>query len=70
MSLASVLVRILLGLVLLSVLGFCLFGFLATFEPMARLTQWIGRAIYGVLGLASLAGLLRLARPGRREGGT
>ncbi len=42
---------------LLAVAAFCVFGFLATFEPMQAAKQWTWRAIYVVVGGCSLAGV-------------
>lgn len=41
-------------IILLAVLGFCVFGFLATFEPMDATQQLIWRALYGAVGLVCL----------------
>ena len=46
--------RLLVSLPLMGVVAFCLFGFLATFEPMPVLQQWIWRGLYSIAGLASL----------------
>ena len=48
---------------LLAVAGFCVFGFLASFEPLLPTEQWAFRGLYTVLGLACLAGAVRLAWP-------
>jgi len=45
--------KLLLAVVLLAVAGFCVFGFLATYEPPG-LVVW--RVIYAALGLVSLLG--------------
>lgn len=42
-------------LVLLGVVAFCAFGFLATFEPIEQGQQLMWRAAYGVVGVASIA---------------
>jgi ABC-type glutathione transport system ATPase component len=60
------LLRILAVLVLLAILLFCAFGLLATAEPIDPATRALWRAIYGILGLLSLAALWRVA--GRRAG--
>jgi hypothetical protein len=39
---------------LMAVAAFCLFGFVATFEPMPRLQQWVWRAVYAAAGSTSL----------------
>jgi hypothetical protein len=56
------LTRITAGLFLLAIAGFCVFGFLASYEysePLKRLPWQIG---YGVVGLACLAGLWSLKK--------
>lgn len=45
--------RLVLSLPLMAIAGFCLFGFVATFEPMPRVEQWIWRGVY--LGIGSAA---------------
>jgi hypothetical protein len=48
------LVRIVVGILLLLVAGFCVFGFLASFEP--GIDPWhLTKAAYGVVGIGSLA---------------
>jgi hypothetical protein len=45
------------SLVLLAVAAFCLFGFLATFEPTTNSVQFMAFRIgYAVVGLASVVG--------------
>ncbi|MFN6104464.1 MAG: hypothetical protein ACK5EA_08440 [Planctomycetaceae bacterium] len=56
----TLLTRLIETVLLLGVLLFCLFGFLATFEPLDRTTQWLWRVIYVLVGIASLIGVLRL----------
>ncbi len=46
--------RLLLSLPLMVVAGFCLFGFVGTFEPMPRVEQWLWRAVYLCSGSASV----------------
>jgi len=60
-----VIVRIIIALALIPVLGFCIFGFLATFEPLDAATQLRWRLAYGVAGMLCLAGLVLLALPRR-----
>lgn len=50
-----IIVKILASLVLLAVAAFCVFGFLATFEPPGSMGWRIG---YATLGLLSLAGAI------------
>jgi hypothetical protein len=47
--------RILIIIVLLPILAFCVFGFLATFEPGSDLRWRIGYAIGGFICLAGIA---------------
>jgi hypothetical protein len=46
--------RLVLSLPLMAVAGYCLFGFVATFEPMPRVEQWIWRGAYSGAGAAAL----------------
>ena len=50
--------------VLLAIIAFCGFGFMATFEPPGFI-GW--RIIYGVGGLACLLGIVGLALPGPKN---
>ena len=56
------LLRVILSLLLVCIGLFCIFGFLATFEPMPRAVQLTWRAVYGVAGLACVGGLIRVWR--------
>jgi hypothetical protein len=49
--------RLLFSLPLMAVTGFCLFGFVATFEAMPRLEQGTWRAVYLCAGAASLGAI-------------
>lgn len=53
----TLLSRVIQTVLLLGLLLFCLFGFLATFEPLDPATQWLWRVVYGLLGVACLIGL-------------
>lgn len=55
--------RVSTGILLLLVAGFCVFGFLASFEPGATLAPFF-KAVYGVVGTACLitAGWLFIRR--------
>lgn len=46
--------RLLWCLPLMVVAGFCVFGFIATFEPMPRIAQWSWRAAYVCAGAGSV----------------
>ena len=59
----SVGLRILFTLALLPVLGFSVFGILATFEPLPVETQWLWRGIYGFVGAGCLFGIARFLLP-------
>jgi hypothetical protein len=53
--------------ILLAVLGFCVFGFMATFEPMDATKQLIMRALYGSVGLVCLLTIVWAVRPQKPE---
>jgi hypothetical protein len=59
--------RIIGSLVLLAVSVFCVFGFIATFEPLDASTQLAWRAIYGLVGLACLGGIVILSLPRKHK---
>jgi len=46
--------RLLRSLPLMAVAGWCLFGFVATFEPMPRVEQWVWRTVYLGAGAGSV----------------
>lgn len=52
--------------VLLGIAAFCAFGFAATFEPMEASQQLVWRSGYGVIGLASIAGMVWILTKNRR----
>ena len=53
--------RLLLILILFGVLGFCAFGFLASYEPTTRnMLPW--RVLFGGVGCAALFGIARIVR--------
>ncbi len=63
----QILPRVLGTLVLLAVVGFCVFGFMASYEypEAARRLPWqIG---YAVIGLACLSAIVLLLRPRRQK---
>ena len=55
-------IRILLALFLAAATLFCVFGFVATFEPLPVHTQWVFRGIYGLIFVGNVAGLVHLIR--------
>jgi len=63
-----VVMRILLAVVLVPVLLFCVFGLLATFEPLDRTVQLTWRALYVVAGAGCLGAIVWLLMPPRRGG--
>ncbi|MFT7487152.1 MAG: hypothetical protein ACI9F9_003011 [Candidatus Paceibacteria bacterium] len=52
---------------LLGIALFCVFGFLATFEPIERGQQLGFRTAYGVAGLASMGRIVWILVEGRRS---
>ena len=46
--------RLFLSLPLMAVAGFCIFGFVATFEPLPRIEQWTWRTVYLAVGGGSV----------------
>ncbi len=60
-------IRILVVLLALLVAGFCVFGFMATFEPLEGKTPLILRAVYLLGFLCSLGGLLYQVRKWTRD---
>ena len=54
-------VTILGSILLLAVAAFCVFGFLATFEPTDKTTQFMAsRIVYGLVGVGCLVGVFVL----------
>jgi hypothetical protein len=51
------LARVTVAVVLIGVAGFCVFGFLASYEPPGSPTFGV---VYGALGLLCLAGVVRV----------
>lgn len=47
---------------LLAGIGLCLFGFLATFEPLPPVQQWLCRTVYGAASVLAVWGICRLWR--------
>jgi hypothetical protein len=46
---------------IIPVLGFCVFGFMATFEPLDPTTQLTWRIVYGTVAIACIALVIWLA---------
>ena len=59
--------RVLIAAMLVLVVLFCIYGFLATFEPMSRGIQITWRLAYGGLIAACLFGIVRQAMPRRTQ---
>lgn len=60
------LLRIILALLCLAIAAFCLFGLLATLEPMPAGQQWTWRVIYGGVALLCAVGIVLLSVSVRR----
>ncbi len=54
------------ALLLLGVTAFCVFGFMATFEPLDASIQLTWRIVYGMVGITCLGLTVALLRPGRK----
>jgi hypothetical protein len=54
-------------IILMAVLGFCVFGFMATFEPMDATKQFVMRALYGAVALVCLVTMVWAVRPQNPE---
>ncbi len=63
---AGILARIFASLELACGLFFCVYGFLATYEPLGKSVQAGARVFYGGLGIACLAGIVGVNWPRRR----
>jgi len=46
----------------ITLLGFCVFGLVATYEPMPTRDRIIWRTVYSLVGITSTLGLFRLLR--------
>jgi len=55
-------IRIIFCLFLTLVALFCVFGFLATFEPLPTKVQWTWRTIYGLIFVGNIAGLTHVIK--------
>jgi hypothetical protein len=61
-SLMKFMLRFLCACALIVMLGFCLFGFVATFEPMPTRDRVIWRTVYSLVLVASTLGLFTSLR--------
>jgi hypothetical protein len=59
--------RLVLALLLAGVAAFCLFGLMATFEPLEQSTQLGWRTGYTAIGIMCLGGAAWLIWPRRRQ---
>jgi hypothetical protein len=55
-------VRIIISIFLSAAALFCVFGLIATLEPMPADVQWTWRGIYTLILIGNLAGLVHLIR--------
>jgi len=62
----KILTRLFFSALCIGVLLFCGFGFMATFEPLDRHVQITWRAVYGIVGLLAVIGIVLLNRPRKR----
>ena len=63
----KLMLRLLMTGLLLGVLAFCVFGFMATYEPVRTVVRWMWRVIYAVAALSTLAGITAAWRGQRRK---
>jgi hypothetical protein len=59
--------RLFLSLPLMAMAGFCLFGFIGTFDPMPRVAQLSWRGIHFLIGLGSVVAICWLWLRPRRD---
>ena len=64
----QILARIIGALALLAMTGFCVFGFMATYEYSETAKRLPWQMGYGALGLVCLSGAVMLLRPRLRSG--
>ena len=62
----NLLIKTFLALPLLALFAFCIFGFLATFEPLDPITQMTWRAIYAITGLGAISAILFMLKPEKK----
>jgi len=62
----NLLIKTFLALPLLGLFAFCIFGFLATFEPLDPVTQMTWRAIYAIAGLGTMSAILFMLKPEKK----
>ncbi len=46
------------SLILITVILFCVFGYIATYEPLEKSIQLTWRIVYGIIGVAAIVGML------------
>lgn len=62
---AEMIRRVLIAVLLVFVMLFCVYGFMATYEPLPRNVQITWRIVYGGLIAACLGGITRQVFPRR-----
>lgn len=62
----SNLIRALAAVLLTLVAAFCVFGFLATYEPMPRSSQIVYRVLYGSIGCLGAAAVIWIGLTSKR----
>tara|TARA_B100001250_G_scaffold381936_1_gene374657 strand:+ start:163 stop:390 length:228 start_codon:yes stop_codon:yes gene_type:complete len=62
----KLLIKTFLALPLLGLFAFCIFGFLATFEPLDPITQMTWQAIYAIAGLGAISAILFMLKPEKK----
>ena len=62
----NLLIKTFLALPLLALFAFCIFGFLATFEPLEPITQMNWRAIYAMAGLGAISTIFYMFKPEKK----
>lgn len=60
--------RLLLSLILVGMLLFCVFGVMATFEPLERSIQMTWRLVYATAGVVAVVALVLVNRRRRTPG--
>ena len=60
------LIKTFLALPLIGLFTFCIFGFLATLEPLDPITQMIWRVIYTIAGLGAISAILFMLNPEKK----
>lgn len=64
-KMVKIMLRLGLSLILTAVLLFCVFGFMATFEPLERSVQIKWRIVYCIIALGCIGGFILVWRPSK-----